>query len=105
MSTSQGVRFQLVMNSDSIARAAPMPSNTAPKASAARMTHMNMQEILRVLRMVSSITLRFRRLREQGGHRGGGRADRGAFHQAGDAHDEQAGHEKENQERGDAGAQ
>ena len=45
MSTSQGFSSQRVMNRDSMARTAPMPSKTAPKQSAARMIHRNMQEM------------------------------------------------------------
>ena len=37
------------MNKFSIARTAPIPSKTAPKASAARISHMNMQETSSVL--------------------------------------------------------
>ena len=42
----------------SIAATAPSPSNTAPKASAARMIHMNMQEMASVLRVATSNTSR-----------------------------------------------
>ena len=49
----QGVSCQLVMKMFSIARTAPMPSNTEEKASAARITHRNMHEIASVLRAVS----------------------------------------------------
>ena len=55
--------------------------------------------------MVSSMTLRFSAFAHQRGDRRRGGADRGAFDQAGNAHDEQPGHEKENQEGRDAGAQ
>ena len=61
ISTSHGLKSHLVMNSDSIARTAPMPSNTAPKHSAARIIHMNMHEMPSVFRMVSSMTLRVSR--------------------------------------------
>ena len=39
-----------------MALTAPRPSNTAPKHSAARMIHINMQDTLSVLRNVSSST-------------------------------------------------
>ncbi len=41
-----------------MARTAPSPSKTAPKPSAARMIHMNMQEIARVWRTETSKTSR-----------------------------------------------
>ncbi len=103
--TCQGSRSQLVMNSDSMARTAPSPSKIAPKASAARISHRNMHEMASVLRAVSLMQVpvqpAFHRCGE--GRRGG--ADRGALHEAGDAHDEQAGHEEEDEERDDAGPQ
>ena len=59
ISTSQGVKFQLVINNDSIDLTAPIPSNTAPKLSAARIIHINIHEIPSVLRIVASITFLF----------------------------------------------
>ena len=45
-----------------MAYTAPRPSKTAPKASAARMTHMNMQLTLRVSRSTSTMPFQFSRL-------------------------------------------
>ncbi len=59
--TCQGVNSHRVMNSDSIARTAPMPSNTAPNASAARISQRNMLLIARVLRAVTRIIRQDRR--------------------------------------------
>ena len=56
MSTSHGPSPKLPMKNASIALTAPSPSKTAPKHSAARMIHMNMQLMPSVLRIVSSIT-------------------------------------------------
>ena len=58
MSTCQGVSSHLVINKDSSALTAPSPSKTAPKQSAARIIHMNMQDIPRVFLMDSSMTFR-----------------------------------------------
>ena len=59
ISTSHGVKFQLVINNDSMDFTAPIPSNTAPKQSAARIIHINIHEIPSVLRIVASKTLQF----------------------------------------------
>src|SRR4030065_417638 len=58
MMTSHGLSPHFSRNRNSMAFTAPRPSKTAPKQSAARMIHMNMQLMPRVLRMVSSITRR-----------------------------------------------
>ena len=60
-STVHGDSPICAVNTSSIACAAPSPSNTEPKASAARMIHMNMQEMRRVLRTEFSSTSRVMR--------------------------------------------
>jgi len=54
-----GLRPSLVVNRSSMALTAPRPSKIAPKASAARMIHMNMQEMPRVERTEVSNTSLF----------------------------------------------
>ena len=105
ISTSQGDRFQLVMNSVSIARAAPMPSNTAPKQSAARMIHMNMQDIPRVLRIVSSITFRFSRPLTNAAMVAQVAPTAELSTRLVIAHDEEPRHEEEDQKRNNTGAE
>ena len=56
--TPHGDKFHFSMNKVSMARPAPRPSNTAPKVSAAKIIHINMQETPRVfLRVVSKTFL------------------------------------------------
>ena len=57
----QGLRPSCSVNNWSIALTAPSPSNTAPKAKAARITHMNMHEIPSVLRVAVSNTFHVKR--------------------------------------------
>ncbi len=57
----QGDRPMLSTNRKRTTSTARRPSNTAPKASAARMIHRNMQEIISVLRVALSITAHVRR--------------------------------------------
>ncbi|MNN72223.1 hypothetical protein D3C81_1882380 [compost metagenome] len=61
MRISQGPRPICSTKMPSMAFTAPSPSKTAPKQSAARMIHMNMQLMPRVLRRVSSSTSAVRR--------------------------------------------
>src|SRR5687767_13757687 len=61
MITAQGLRSSLSRNRYSSAFTAPNPSKTVPKANAARISHMNMQETLSVLIDVSRISRQVKR--------------------------------------------
>ena len=55
-STCQGLKSHFVINKDSMALTAPIPSKTAPKQSAARITHINIHDMPSVFLNVSSMT-------------------------------------------------